>query len=238
MRDSVLFYRSFVEAIDMLPEDEQLKAYRAIARYGLDGTEPEPEIDSVYMAVFLLAKPQIDANNRRYENGKRGGRPKATDKEAGNNQAETKTKPKQNQAETEAEPNYKVKVKDKVKVNNNTPKGGAGGKETQAQLLERMLIGRAVSHDIADALSEWVSYKTQRNERYKEAGMRSLITQAVNTAAENGPQAVIDAINLSMASNYKGIVWDRAKSRTGRFNNAPARSYNMDDLERKILASN
>ena len=63
MRDSVLFYRSFVDAIDMLPDDEQLKAYRAIARYGLDGTEQMTALDGAAGAVFLLAKPRIDKSN-------------------------------------------------------------------------------------------------------------------------------------------------------------------------------
>ena len=75
-REAVLFYKSFDEAISMLPESEQLKAYRAIIKYGLYGEESE--VSGVAGAILSMAKPQIDANNRRYENGKQGGRPKKT----------------------------------------------------------------------------------------------------------------------------------------------------------------
>lgn len=101
MRDSIVFYRSFYEAIKEIPLEEQGVVYNAIYGYALDGIEPE--LTGIAKAIFLLVKPQIDANNSRYENGKKGGKPKA-------NQNETKTEPKTNQTETETEPNVNVNV--------------------------------------------------------------------------------------------------------------------------------
>lgn len=101
MRDSIVFYRSFYEAIKEIPLEEQGVVYNAIYGYALDGIEPE--LSGIAKAIFLLVKPQIDANNSRYENGKKGGKPKA-------NQSETKTEPKPNQDETETEPNVNVNV--------------------------------------------------------------------------------------------------------------------------------
>ncbi len=75
MKDSVIFYRSFAKAIKRLPEAEQLKALWAIIDYGLDGVEPNPEDDGLYLAMFDMAQPQIDANVKRQENGCKGGRP-------------------------------------------------------------------------------------------------------------------------------------------------------------------
>lgn len=108
MRDSIVFYRSFYEAIKEIPLEEQGVVYNAIYGYALDGIEPE--LSGIAKAIFLLVKPQIDANNNRYENGKKGGKPKA-------NQNETKTEPKPNQDETETEPNENVNVN--VNVNEN-----------------------------------------------------------------------------------------------------------------------
>ena len=71
-RDSLIFYRSFAKAIKRLPEAEQLKALWAIVDYGLDGTEPEEE--GLYMVAYDMAKPQIDANIKRKNDGKKGGR--------------------------------------------------------------------------------------------------------------------------------------------------------------------
>ena len=104
-RDAVVFYRSFAEAVKQLPEGNQLAALWAIIDYGLDGIEPT---DGLAAAFYLMAKPQIDANNRRYENGRKGGRPK--------NQTETKPKPKHNQTITKPKPKEKEKEKDKYKT--------------------------------------------------------------------------------------------------------------------------
>lgn len=100
MRDGFVFYRSFAEALNALPKTEKEKVLDFIINYALDDLEPE-EAEGVAVAVFKLVKPQIDANNKRFENGCKGGRPK------------TKTKPNENQDETTGEP--KEKVKDKVK---------------------------------------------------------------------------------------------------------------------------
>ena len=96
MKDSFVFYRSFLRGIEKLTDDEQLKAYRAICKYALLG-EVE-ELNGAASIVFEMAKPQIDANNKRYENGKKGGkfgklggRPKKTPTPEENTQEKPKT---------------------------------------------------------------------------------------------------------------------------------------------------
>lgn len=81
-RNSFCFYRSFYDAIKSLPKKYQAQALDAVLAYGLDGVEPT-EADGVIQAIFALIRPQIDANNKRYtngkkgaEHGKKGGRPK------------------------------------------------------------------------------------------------------------------------------------------------------------------
>lgn len=81
-RNSFCFYRSFYDAIKALPKKYQAQALDAVLAYGLDGTEPT-EADGVTQAIFALIRPQIDANNKRYTNGRKGaehgvkgGRPK------------------------------------------------------------------------------------------------------------------------------------------------------------------
>lgn len=41
-----------------------------IVQYGIDGVEPEATKDPIAYAMFLMAKPQLDANNKRFENGR------------------------------------------------------------------------------------------------------------------------------------------------------------------------
>lgn len=106
MRDSFVFYRSFYEAINDLSKKGQNALFNAICRYVF--YDKEPTLTGAASAVFKLIKPQIDANNKRFENGKRGGRPK--------NQNETETKPNENQNETEQQPNVNVNDNDNVNV--------------------------------------------------------------------------------------------------------------------------
>ncbi|WP_051698007.1 DUF6291 domain-containing protein [Prevotella sp. 10(H)] len=80
-RDSFIFYRSFYEAIKDLDDTDQLNIYKAIIEYGLNGEISH--LEGITKSLFTLIKPQLDANSRRYENGKKGaqhgkkgGRPK------------------------------------------------------------------------------------------------------------------------------------------------------------------
>ena len=60
-------------------------------------------------------------------------------------------------------------------------------------------------------IEEWVKYKLERRESYKEQGMKSLLRQLQNNAITYGDHAVCDLIDDSMANGWKGIIWDRLK---------------------------
>ena len=102
MRDSFIFYRSFYEAIKDLPRDIQGEIYTAIMEYSLYGKETD-NLKPVARSIFTLIKPQIDVNNKRFENGSKGGRPPKNE-----NQDETKQKTNNNQNETKTKPNKNV----------------------------------------------------------------------------------------------------------------------------------
>lgn len=113
MRDSLVFYRSFYEAVKDLPAEEFKEAVSAIMEYGLNDEEQAP---SGAAKVFLImAKPLIDANNKKHENGKKGaefgklgGRPKKeTPRKPQENPKETPKKPQENPNQT---PNVNVDV--------------------------------------------------------------------------------------------------------------------------------
>lgn len=96
-----------------MPRDVQGEIYTAIMEYSLYGKETE-NLKPIARSVFTLMKPQIDVNNKRFENGKKGGRPKSGNQPDGN-QEETKVEPSNNQKETKVEPN----VNDNDNVNEN-----------------------------------------------------------------------------------------------------------------------
>lgn len=70
-RESFIFYRSFKESLEGLDDSDKLIMYEAIAGYALDRTPPK--LSGFPRALFSLIKPQLDANWKRYENGKKGG---------------------------------------------------------------------------------------------------------------------------------------------------------------------
>lgn len=89
-RETCVFYASWFEAIETLPKAIQSEAYRAIMMYALRGVEVE-EQGQMTKLIMAMVKPVIDTNNKRYENGCKGGRPKA--EKPKRNQTITKTKP-------------------------------------------------------------------------------------------------------------------------------------------------
>lgn len=75
MTDSFVFYKSFWEALNELDPDDRLACYDAICAYALTGEEPEST--GTVKAVFKLVRPNIDANQRKKEAGRKGGEAKA-----------------------------------------------------------------------------------------------------------------------------------------------------------------
>jgi len=65
-RDSLIFYRSFYEAIKELELDKQWEIYNAIFGYWLNFEEPN--LTWISKTVFTLIKPQLDANIKKYNN--------------------------------------------------------------------------------------------------------------------------------------------------------------------------
>lgn len=97
MRDSVIFYRSYHEALRDLPPEEFKESMMAILDYALDDIEPEGFTSMYTRMAFMLIKPQIDSNNKRYDNARKGGAPK------GNLNAARKQKNKGKQPTVESE---------------------------------------------------------------------------------------------------------------------------------------
>jgi len=103
MRESFIFYKSFYDSIKELDINCQAQIYNAIFEYQFNSREIE--LNGVCKSIFTLIIPQLEANNKRYINGCKGGRPK------------TKTKPKNNQTKTKTKPNDNEN--DNVNVNDN-----------------------------------------------------------------------------------------------------------------------
>lgn len=117
MRDSFVFYRSFFEAIKIQPKEIQTDIYSAIFDYIFNDKQPDG-LNPMVQSLFILIKPQLDANNQRYENGKKGaeygklgGRPRKD--------GELKNPIGVNDKNPKKTPNDNVNVNDNVNENEN-----------------------------------------------------------------------------------------------------------------------
>ena len=105
-KDTAIFFRSFLNAIELIPSaEEKALAYKTLIKYALDGTLPETA-STIVNIIFMQAKPQIDINNSKYTNcvengkkgaeyGKKGGRPKKTEKPQSKPQEKPQSKPQE-----------------------------------------------------------------------------------------------------------------------------------------------
>ena len=131
MPESFIFYRSFIEAAEKIPEKYQIQFIKSIIFYALDGVEPDfSAIPNALKPLFEMAmigiRPNINAAQRRREansiNGKKGGAPKGN-KNAQKQPKTTEKQPKTSENNpiqpktTENKPN--VNVNENVNANAN-----------------------------------------------------------------------------------------------------------------------
>ena len=94
--------------------------------------------------------------------------------------------------------------------------GSKGKKETTHDLLQKLLPDYTIPMVLQVKMGEWITYKTERKEQYKEQGMKSLLRQIETNCVMYGDQAICDLIDDSMANGWKGIIFDRLKQKPSR----------------------
>lgn len=203
-RDYFVFYRSFYTALKNMPAEEFKQTISAVCEYSFDGIEPD--LEGIPFMAFELIRPHIDASNKRYADGKRGGRPRK-------NPSFEIEKPPFSVLENHGYENEKannkdkVKDKDKVKEKDKVKDKESMAAQPQVDAIEEMCF----SPELESAVRSWVRYKTEKRQGYKETGLRSLLTRIKKEADANGDRAVINLIQECMANNWQGIIWDRLK---------------------------
>ncbi len=86
-------------------------------------------------------------------------------------------------------------------------------KETIHTIFKRILPDYSMSANLQTAVIEWLTYKVERKESYKEMGLKKLLRQIENNAQIYGDDAVCALIDECMASNWAGIIFDRLKQK-------------------------
>lgn len=231
MRDSVVFYRSFYEAVKNMPPEDFKKSVSAIMDYGLD--DIEPNTSGIEKTIYLLTKPQIDANNRRYLNGTKGGRKKGEPKL---NQDKTKEEPKPNQTETKPEPKEKEKEKVKEKVNVKDNKNtSAPADSDESPCAGKFLLNdgseyRVTENDVVTYQQLYPGIDVRQEIRSIEAWC---LSNPKNRKTRNGAKRFLNGWLSRTQNRARPEKPETAKN--NKFNNFPQRNYNYDDLEKQLL---
>ena len=123
-RESMLMYRSTREMLQDLKQEDEKKYLLGIEMYmdyAFDGTEPELSGKSLVTKLFWKAsKPLIDANNKNYVNGCKGGAPTGNSnakKTTQNNPKTTQKQPRVNLKTTQKQGNDNDNVNDNANDN-------------------------------------------------------------------------------------------------------------------------
>lgn len=86
-------------------------------------------------------------------------------------------------------------------------------RENTRTLFERLISNYNLPSSVSEKMAEWVQYKTERKEPYKEQGMKTLLRQIENNCSIYGGRAICELIDDSMANGWKGIIFDRLKQK-------------------------
>ena len=102
-RGQFTFYRSYMEALEDVPEEFRWPAVLSVIEYGLDQKKPQG-LESHGRIFFKMAKPTLDAGWKKAEAGKEGGsKPKANRKQTESKREKEKEGEKENENEIENE---------------------------------------------------------------------------------------------------------------------------------------
>ena len=210
MKGTFILYTEMHEQMDLLTDEQAGKLIKAVFHYKAD--MELPEMDSVTAMVFAFIRQKLDRDEKKYDEvcekhrkaGAKGGRPKkANGSEENQEKPNGFLKTKNNQEKHDNEHEH-----DNEHGNNKTLKR-TGAQGTAAQ----MVIDHGFSAQVQTAVLDWLKYKTEKRQGYKETGLKSLLTVIQKRIDELGEAAVIRCIEDSMAAGWQGIVWDRIKGK-------------------------
>lgn len=184
-QDSIVIFRSYIDAIAELPAELYKEVSRVLYAYAFDGIEPDKDATPTARAMFIALKSQIDFNIARYErarkNGSKGGAPKGTRNNPGgrrgkgNNQEQTENKPKTNQELTDP---------------------------------EKLVISDVLDVETAEILPEAEEENTPKVPKNRRKGFvrtNQELTENKPTTNQNGEKELTDVKELTLISNQLSI---------------------------------
>lgn len=238
MSDSFVFYRSFFDGVQALPKEAQADAYAALCRYALDGIEPEP--GGPEYVVFVMARAQIDANNRRRESGQRGGEAKASKAVANASKPVAKAS-KAVASASKPVANVNVNVNANVNDNNTNDQPQAPGRAHLATEFDELWKLYPRKEGKKAALAAYVKARTRKdNPAQKIDVYMGIVNYNAAIKAAGTPMQYI----MQGSTFFRGERWTddfshrpRADDRNKFNQGMESHDYDFDQLEKELLGA-
>jgi hypothetical protein len=178
-RDSCIFYRSFYEAISDLTKEQQADVYNAIFEYTLNFNHPE--LLGISKTVFTLIKPQLDANNKRFENGSK---PKQKQ-----NRSKTEANNKQTISETQANYNVNDNVNNNINYNNN-----------KKFSFKQSLLDYGFTEQL---ISDWLKVRKEKKASNTETAYKNFISEIQKRECD-----INNILEFIVSKSWSGFKWE------------------------------
>ena len=194
-RESFVFYRSFRDAFRALDKDVRLRMYEAIIDYGLDLIEPH--FEGLEKVLWTLIRPQLEANNKRFENGCKGGAPMGNQnarKQPKDNRETTKKQPKNNQKQPNVNENVNENVNDIRTLKTSFKVSSFGANDAPADpKIDFEKIKGSWNDEAQKSHSLMPKLRSMQKQRQKQIAAR---------IREYGEEVFFDAMKKAVASDF------------------------------------
>ncbi len=205
--NSFTFYKNYYELIKYLKPSDRMILYDAIMKFIFDNEEPQ--LNGLLNGIWINLKMPLNTSKN---NSGRGGRPKKNKEEI-----KTDLKPNKNRLE--------IENKTEKKTNNIS---------TFLFLISNNKYKYIIlDNKIYNKIQEWLEYKEERKEKYKETGLNNLLKQIDNKVGEYGEDAVINLISECMANNWKGIIFEKLE-KINKSNKKSCEWFNEDIVSEPV----
>lgn len=224
-QNSMVFYRSFIDAIEQLPPEDQGIAYKAIVKYALDD-EITPLKTPLQKMAWTLIKPQLDANKKKRKDGKKGashgkkgGRPKKENNPSGvSNDNPIPLDDKTPNVECIIINDNKNTNKE-LKINNENTKVrkiiidnamAMSFYKKQWSFIPDGLREQDYKLSVYDTLVEWVLHNHKQNDvKFIQVSLQQV--EEIYKSTSNNPEAVVNIKNC-IKSNKPMLIPDSMRS--------------------------
>ena len=212
-REYFCCYHSYLEVMEQLNDAERGRLFTACLEYSKTGEAPELRGNERF--VFPAFRSQIDRDSANYEETcRKRSKGASTRWNAKDAKASKSILNDANDAKEKEKEKTKTKANTKESIPPNPPAEQKADKSPEPSAEEVEINRLPVS--LREVMRQWLEYKKQRKDAYTPVGLTALISEVINNANKYGEGAVAQVIRTSMASNYKGIVFDRLQQQGGK----------------------